>query len=152
MESTAPPLMPPQARGRGRCRGAKATASTAFVLRTAQAHVRGAEGEEAGSQAWQARQGQECGRDHDNCRGPPGYHSLKKLWGLRAVAQALGLSVDTTRRLAEKQGVAIHRLVARYFDLRSEFSAWLRQTAWGSSPDCDSPFLALHWIAQFLVA
>ena len=48
------------------------------------------------------------------------------LWGLRAIAQALGLSVETTRRLAENQGVPIHRLVAGYFALRSELNAWLR--------------------------
>ncbi|EYD74085.1 hypothetical protein Rumeso_04338 [Rubellimicrobium mesophilum DSM 19309] len=52
-----------------------------------------------------------------------------KLWGLRAIAQALGLSVDTTRRLARKPGVPIYQPAGRYFAVRSELNAWLRSKA-----------------------
>ena len=96
------------------------------------AHVGGTEGEGAGSQAWHARQGQEYGRDHDDGRGPPGYDSPEKLWGRRAIAQALGLWVETTRRLAEKQGGRpIYRPAGRYVALRSEINAWLRSKETG---------------------
>ncbi|WP_245639396.1 DNA-binding protein [Rubellimicrobium mesophilum] len=52
-----------------------------------------------------------------------------KIWGLRAIAQALGLSVDTTRRLASKPGVPIYQPAGRYFAVRSELNAWLRSKA-----------------------
>ena len=50
-----------------------------------------------------------------------------KIWGLGNIARALGLSVDTTRRLAARPGVPIYRPDGRYFALRSELNAWLRQ-------------------------
>jgi len=53
----------------------------------------------------------------------------EKIWGLGAIAKALGLSVDTTRRLADEQGVPIYRPAGRYFALRSELNAWLRSKA-----------------------
>ena len=89
------------------------------------AHVAGTAGEGAGSRAWHARQGQEYGRDHDDGRGPAGYHSLEKLWDPRAIAPSLGPSVDTAKRLAEKPGVPLYRPAGRYIALRSELNAWL---------------------------
>ena len=53
----------------------------------------------------------------------------EKLWGLGNIARALGLSVDTTRRLASRPGVPIYRPDGRYFALRSELNAWLRSKA-----------------------
>ena len=53
----------------------------------------------------------------------------EKIWGLGNIARALGLSVDTTRRLASRPGVPIYRPDGRYFALRSELNAWLRQKA-----------------------
>lgn len=51
----------------------------------------------------------------------------ERLWGLTAIAQAIGLSVDATRRLAETQRAPIYRPDGRrYFALRSELNAWLR--------------------------
>ncbi|TNC49308.1 helix-turn-helix domain-containing protein [Rubellimicrobium rubrum] len=50
-----------------------------------------------------------------------------KLWGLDAIARALGLSVDTTRRLAARPDVPIYRPDGkRYFATRAELNAWLR--------------------------
>ena len=53
----------------------------------------------------------------------------EKLWGLRAIARALGLSVDATRRLAKKPEVPIYRPDGRYFAVRAELNAWLRSKA-----------------------
>jgi hypothetical protein len=53
----------------------------------------------------------------------------EKIWGLGNIARALGLSVDTTRRLAARPGVPIYRPDGRYFALRSELNAWLRSKA-----------------------
>ena len=53
----------------------------------------------------------------------------EKIWGLGNIARALGLSVDTTRRLASRPGVPIYRPDGRYFALGSELNAWLRSKA-----------------------
>ena len=53
----------------------------------------------------------------------------EKIWGLGPIARALGVSVDTARRLAARPGVPIYRPDGRYFALRSELNAWLRQKA-----------------------
>ena len=54
----------------------------------------------------------------------------EKLWGLEAIAHAIGLSVDATRRLAERNLAPIYRPDGRrYFALRSELNAWLRTKA-----------------------
>ena len=52
----------------------------------------------------------------------------RKLWGLRQIAGALGVSVKKARRLATIEGVPIYRPVgsATYFAWRSELHAWLR--------------------------
>jgi hypothetical protein len=53
----------------------------------------------------------------------------EKLWGLRDIARHLGLSVDTTRRLARRPDVPIYQPGGRYFALRAELNAWLRHKA-----------------------
>lgn len=51
----------------------------------------------------------------------------EKLWGLNAIAAALGVSVDKARRLAGLPDCPIYRPDgAGYFALRSELNAWLR--------------------------
>lgn len=65
---------------------------------------------------------------------PPSTHDIlalgsEKLWGLRSISRALGLSVDTTRRLASEPDVPIYRPGGRYFAVRSELNGWLRTKA-----------------------
>lgn len=50
----------------------------------------------------------------------------EKIWDLPAIAACLGVSVDTARRLAKKEGVPIYRPGGRYFALRSELLRWLQ--------------------------
>ncbi len=49
-----------------------------------------------------------------------------KLWGLPEIARALGVSVDTARRLAGRPDVPIYRPADRYFASRAELNVWLR--------------------------
>ena len=49
----------------------------------------------------------------------------EKLWGAPSIAQALGVSVDTVRRLARIPSVPIYK-PAGYFAYRSELESWLR--------------------------
>ncbi|TKA98553.1 DNA-binding protein [Cereibacter changlensis] len=51
----------------------------------------------------------------------------EKLWGLTAIAAALGISVDKTRRLARRPTVPIYRNEGGYFATRSELNVWLRR-------------------------
>jgi len=48
-----------------------------------------------------------------------------KLWGARAIARALGVSVDKVRTLAAQSDCPIYRPHG-YFAYRSELEAWLR--------------------------
>lgn len=52
----------------------------------------------------------------------------RKLWGLPAIAEALGVSVDKARDLAVRPDVPIYRPKGSgsYFAFRSELMAWLR--------------------------
>lgn len=52
----------------------------------------------------------------------------EKIWGLDAIAKALGVSTSTARRWAEHDAVPIYRPagVGAYFALRSELLAWLK--------------------------
>ena len=52
----------------------------------------------------------------------------RKLWGLPAIAGVLGVSVDTARRWANDPDCSapITRPGGRYFAVRSELVAWLR--------------------------
>ncbi|MAZ27988.1 MAG: DNA-binding protein [Cytophagaceae bacterium] len=56
-----------------------------------------------------------------------------KLWGLEAIARAIGCSVDKTRRLARNPRVPIYRPEGSgsYFAFRHELEAWLRGTSTG---------------------
>lgn len=56
----------------------------------------------------------------------------EKLWGLAAIAEALGIGVDKARELARQDGVPIYRPAGSrsYFAFRTELMAWLR----GKSP------------------
>ena len=53
------------------------------------------------------------------------------LWGLPAIAQALGVSVDTARKWAADPAVPIYQPEGsgQYFAFRSELMAWLRNRA-----------------------
>ncbi|EPX85373.1 hypothetical protein [Salipiger mucosus] len=52
----------------------------------------------------------------------------EKLWGLSAIATAIGVSVDKARRLARLPDCPIYRPDGqRYFALRSELNAWLKR-------------------------
>ncbi|SFP62999.1 helix-turn-helix domain-containing protein [Tranquillimonas alkanivorans] len=51
----------------------------------------------------------------------------EKLWGLEEIARALGVSIDTARRWARRADVPIYKPAGRYFAVRSELNAWLRQ-------------------------
>lgn len=50
---------------------------------------------------------------------------VNKIWGLRAIAAALGVSVDTARKWARDPDVPIYRPKG-YFAFRNELEAWLR--------------------------
>ena len=51
----------------------------------------------------------------------------QKLWGLPAIASALGISIDKARRLANRTDAPIYRPDGKgYFAFRSELTAWLR--------------------------
>lgn len=52
----------------------------------------------------------------------------RKLWGLPMIAEALGVSVDKARDLAQVRDVPIYRPAGSgsYFAFRSELMAWLR--------------------------
>lgn len=54
-------------------------------------------------------------------RGKP-----EKLWGAPSIAQALGVSVATVYRLADKEDCPIYRPDGRYFAFRQELDRWLR--------------------------
>lgn len=50
----------------------------------------------------------------------------EKLWGAPAIARALGVSVDTVYRWANRDDVPIYKPKgASYFALRSELTRWL---------------------------
>lgn len=52
----------------------------------------------------------------------------EKLWGLSAIATAIGVSVDKARRLARLPDCPIYRPDGEsYFALRSELNAWLKR-------------------------
>ena len=53
----------------------------------------------------------------------------EKLWGLTAIASALGVSVDKARKLAQCDEVPIYRPPGSgsYFATRTALNAWLRQ-------------------------
>lgn len=52
----------------------------------------------------------------------------RKLWGLPAIAQALGVCVDTARAWAKKDTVPIYQPdgSGQYFAFHGELMAWLR--------------------------
>ncbi|SDY18391.1 DNA-binding protein [Citreimonas salinaria] len=51
----------------------------------------------------------------------------EKLWGLPAIAAALGISIDKARRLARLPDCPIYRPDGgSYFAFRGELNAWLR--------------------------
>ena len=51
----------------------------------------------------------------------------EKIWGLKAIADVLGVSVDKARKLAKLEHTPIYRPDGlSYFALRSELHAWLR--------------------------
>lgn len=52
----------------------------------------------------------------------------RKLWGLPMIAQFLGVSVGTARKLARHPEVPIYRPAGSesYFALRTELQAWLK--------------------------
>jgi hypothetical protein len=50
----------------------------------------------------------------------------EKLWGRPAIAQALGVSVDTVVSLARNADCPIYMPAGRYFAYRSELERWLR--------------------------
>lgn len=52
-----------------------------------------------------------------------------ELWGLPAIASALGLSVDTVRRWSRdpRKGLPITRPGGRYFATRAALLAWLHR-------------------------
>lgn len=50
----------------------------------------------------------------------------EKLWGARAIAAALGVSVDTVVSLSRSADCPIYRPSGRYFALRGELERWLR--------------------------
>lgn len=53
----------------------------------------------------------------------------EKLWGLPAIATALGVSVDKARRLAALPHTPIYKPDGEsYFAFRSELNDWLRTT------------------------
>ena len=53
----------------------------------------------------------------------------RKLWGLPAIAQVLGVSVDTARRWAKDPArhLPVTRPGGRYFATRTELMQWLRR-------------------------
>lgn len=55
--------------------------------------------------------------------------SSQKIWGLTAIAAALGVSVDKARRLARRPGVPIYKNEAGYVAFRAELNTWLRRKA-----------------------
>jgi aspartate aminotransferase-like enzyme len=51
----------------------------------------------------------------------------EKLWGLPAIASALGISIDKARRIARLEHSPIYRPDGTsYFALRSELMAWAK--------------------------
>ncbi len=48
------------------------------------------------------------------------------LWGARAIAQFLRVSVDSVYDLARDPACPIHKPSGRYFAMRSELMRWLR--------------------------
>lgn len=50
-----------------------------------------------------------------------------KIWGAPAIAQYLGVSVDTVYSLAVEKDVPVYKPGARYFALKSELRTWLRR-------------------------
>jgi excisionase family DNA binding protein len=50
----------------------------------------------------------------------------RRIWGATALAEILGVSVDTVRRLADDPTSPIYRPSGRYFAFRHEIEAWLR--------------------------
>ncbi|MDH2327840.1 helix-turn-helix domain-containing protein [Cereibacter sp. SYSU M97828] len=49
-----------------------------------------------------------------------------KLWGLEAIAAAMGVSAKTARRWADDGKAPSTKPAGRYFARRSELNAWLR--------------------------
>lgn len=50
----------------------------------------------------------------------------EKIWGQEAIAKAIGKSVASVRRYADRPDVPIYRPGGKYFALRSELNEWLR--------------------------
>lgn len=52
----------------------------------------------------------------------------ERLWGLAAIASALGVSTDTARKLAKRDDVPIYHPPGsgRYFASRRDLAVWLR--------------------------
>ncbi|WP_093359410.1 DNA-binding protein [Tropicimonas isoalkanivorans] len=52
----------------------------------------------------------------------------ERLWGLSPIASALGVSVDTARKLAKRDDVPIYQPPGsgRYFATRTELNEWMR--------------------------
>jgi hypothetical protein len=51
----------------------------------------------------------------------------EKIWGMTAIAHALGVSTDKARRIAKNPAVPIYRNEGGWFALRSELNAWLKR-------------------------
>lgn len=50
-----------------------------------------------------------------------------KIWGLGAIARALGVSEQTVRRWTDNhEGFPVYRPGGRWFAVRAELNAWLR--------------------------
>lgn len=52
----------------------------------------------------------------------------EKIWGVKAIAQAIAVSESSVRRWAKEDGVPIYRPAGSnsYFAFRSELQTWLR--------------------------
>lgn len=67
---------------------------------------------------------------------PNKVHKGDKLWGLREIGNALGISTRRVRTLAEQPGAPIYKPDGqRYFALRNELVAWHVQ--WNNQQDLD---------------
>jgi len=66
-------------------------------------------------------------------RGP------SKIWGKEAIAEVLGLSVDTVRRLATVTGTPIYKPHGskQYFAFRHELIEWLRTSTVREEQPCE---------------
>ncbi len=50
----------------------------------------------------------------------------EKIWGVKAIAEFLGVSESKVRRMAKRPTVPIYRPAGMYFAFRSELTDWLR--------------------------